>query len=53
MLILVVYIIVLAVYFSCPKYLRLVMLIANFFVPDAVPIIDEAIMVAGLLAPSN
>ena len=48
-----VYAIVLAVYWCCPKYIQLVMLASNIFVPDAVPVIDEAIMVAGLLKTDN
>lgn len=45
--------IVLLVYWFCPKYLQAVILIANIFLPDAVPVIDEVIMVAGLLKPSE
>lgn len=48
-MILVVYAVVLGVYWFCPKYVQLIMLAVNMFVPDAVPVIDELIMVAGLL----
>ena len=48
-----VYAIVLVVYWFCPKYLQLVMMAANMFVPDAVPVIDEVIMVAGLVASGD
>lgn len=48
------YVIALIVYFVCPKYIQIIMLIANLFLPDAVPVLDELIMVAGLLvAPTN
>ena len=43
-----VYAVVLVVYLCCPKYLKLVLLLVNMFVPDAVPVVDEIIMVAGL-----
>lgn len=44
-----VYIIVLGVYWFCPKYIQLIILVANLFLPDAIPVVDEAVMVAGLL----
>ncbi|WP_317854409.1 hypothetical protein [Chakrabartyella piscis] len=44
-----IYAVVLLVYWFCPKYMQVVMLIANLFIPDSVPVIDEVIMVAGLL----
>lgn len=46
-----IYIIVLAVYIFCPKYLRLLICVANFFVPDMLPVIDEVVMVAGMFLP--
>lgn len=42
--------ILLLVYWNCPKYLKAVAFLINFFVPDPIPYIDEVIMVAGLLA---
>ncbi len=44
-----IYIIVLIVYFLCPKYLKLLIFVANIFIPDSIPIIDEVIMAAGLI----
>lgn len=44
-----IYAAVLIVYFLCPKYLRLLIFVANIFIPDSLPIIDELIMLAGLL----
>lgn len=44
-----VYAVALIVYLICPKYLKLVLLLINMFIPDAVPVVDELIMVAGLL----
>ena len=41
------------VYLFCPKHLKLVILIANIFIPDSIPVIDEVIMVAGLLIGDN
>ena len=45
----VVYGILLLVYWNCPKYLKAVAFVINFFAPDPIPYIDEVIMVAGLL----
>ncbi len=45
-----IYALVLIVYFKCPKYLKLIILVANLFLPDVVPILDEAIMLAGFIA---
>jgi hypothetical protein len=47
---LLIYGIVLLVYFCCPQYMKLVILVANIFLPDAVPAIDEILMVVGLFA---
>jgi len=41
------------VYFFCPKYLKLVICVANFFIPDAIPAVDEVLMIAGLVMPSG
>lgn len=49
-MILVAYGILLLVYWNCPKYLKAVAFVINFFVPDAVPYIDELVMVAGLIS---
>lgn len=46
------YIVLFLVYFKCPKYLQLVILVANFFIPDIIPYLDEVIMVLGLLSES-
>lgn len=44
------YIVLLIVYWCCPKYLKLVATLINFFMPDPIPCVDEIVMVAGLLA---
>lgn len=44
-----IYVIVLVVYWCCPKYFQIIMLIINLILPDQVPVIDEIVMVAGLL----
>lgn len=49
-MIFVVYGILLLVYWNCPKYLKVVAFALNFFLPDAIPYIDEVVMAAGLLA---
>jgi len=49
--IILIYVIVLGVYFICPKYLKLVLLIVNLIAPDTIPVIDEIIMAVGLLLP--
>ena len=46
----VVYGILLLVYWNCPKYLKAVAFVINFFAPDPIPYIDEMIMIAGFLA---
>ena len=50
MLVLAAYGILLLVYWNCPKYLKAVAFVINFFAPDPIPYIDEMIMIAGLLA---
>ena len=50
MMVFIVYVILLLVYWNCPKYLKATAFVINFFVPDPIPYIDEVIMVAGLLA---
>lgn len=47
-----IYAVVLLVYFFCPKYIKVVMLIINLLVPDVVPVVDELLMVVGLFTPS-
>ena len=47
-MVILIYVVVLLVYMICPKYIKLVALAANCFLPDAVPIVDEAVMVLGL-----
>lgn len=44
-----VYIIVLIVYWLCPRIVKLPIFIANCFLPDPLPYVDETIMVLGLL----
>ena len=41
--------IILGIYFFAPEYLRVVLFLVNIFLPDEVPLIDELIMLAGLL----
>lgn len=48
-----IYAAVLLVYWFCPKRIQVVMLVINLLAPDAVPVVDELIMVAGLLKPSD
>lgn len=50
MTLLVIYSILLLVYMFCPKHLKAVACIINFFFPDPIPGIDEVIMIVGLLA---
>lgn len=52
-MIIIVYAIVLGVYFICPKYMKLVMLLINVFLPDKIPVIDELLMIAGLFVSNN
>ena len=41
--------IILIVYLACPIAGKIVLLIANTFIPDPIPFVDEFIMVVGLL----
>lgn len=50
MLLIFLYIIVFAIYFSAPLVIRLLIMLINFFIPDHIPIIDEVIMMAGILS---
>lgn len=43
------YVIILIVYLFCPRYLKLVFLVVNLFIPDPLPFLDEILIVAGLL----
>lgn len=47
------YIVVFIVYFACPLPGRLLIFAINFFVPDHIPVIDEVIMFAGIIAKLN
>ena len=47
------YIDVFSVYFACPLPGRLLIFAINFFVPDHIPVIDEAIMFAGIITKLN
>lgn len=38
-----------AIYFALPFWLQLIISIANFFIPDPIPIIDEVLMIVGML----
>ena len=49
MVIIFVYLILGIVYLMCPKYMKAVACVINFFVPDPIPGIDEVVMIAGLL----
>lgn len=46
-------IVFLVVYIASPKWVQLVLCIANFFIPDPIPYVDEVVMVALLLKPNN
>ena len=48
-MIFVVYAVVFIVFFYCPAYMKLVIAVANFFMPDLLPVIDEVIMAAGVI----
>lgn len=48
-MILAVYLIVFIVYFCCPKFLKLIIFLVNIFLPDSIPLLDEVVMVLGLL----
>ena len=50
MLIIIAYLVLGVVYFASPKHVKIVACVINFFVPDPIPFIDEAVMIAGLLA---
>lgn len=43
------YAVLLAVYWGCPKHLKLVAMLINFVLPDPIPYLDEIVMVAGFL----
>lgn len=38
-----------AIYFALPFWLQLIISITNFFIPDPIPIIDEILMIVGML----
>lgn len=46
-------IVVLLVQLLAPSYISLIILIANFFLPDAVPLIDEALGLAITIGKLN
>lgn len=52
MLMVIGYIFVLGVYMVCPKALKLAIFIANIFIPDPLPYLDEIIMAIGLAMDS-
>lgn len=48
-----IFFIILVAYFLCPKHLKAVVFLANLFIPDEMPLVDEAIMLAMLLKGQN
>lgn len=38
------------VYLSCPLLIQLILMAINFYIPDPIPFLDEAIMVGGILS---
>ena len=52
MLMVIGYIFVLGVYMVCPKGLKLAIFIANIFIPDPLPYLDEIIMGIALVKDS-
>ena len=53
MFIILVYFVVFAVYFISPLHVRLLIFLANFLMPDPIPILDEVIMIAGIIGKLN
>lgn len=45
-----VYIVVFGVYFSSPLPVRLLIMLLNCWLPDPIPVIDEVIMMSGILS---
>jgi hypothetical protein len=43
----------LVVYIGLPKWVQLVLFIANCFIPGPIPFVDEVVMVALLLKPND
>ena len=41
-----IFVVGLLIYIICPRYIQYVLMVVNFFVPDAVPFLDEIIMFA-------
>ena len=50
MILIILYVILLCVYFACPLPVRLLILAVNFFIPDPIPIVDEVLMIAGIIS---
>ncbi len=46
----IIYAVVLFVYIFFPSWLKVLVFIINIFIPDAVPVVDEAIMAVTILA---
>ena len=46
-------IVFLVAYIGSPKWVQLVLFIANCFIPDPIPFVDEIVMVALLLKPNE
>lgn len=50
MLIILVYIVVFCIYFTVSLPVRLLIFAINFIAPDPIPVIDEVIMIAGIIS---
>lgn len=50
LLIIGIYLVVFCVYFACPLPVRILIMAVNFFMPDPIPILDEVIMIAGIIS---
>ncbi len=49
----IIFIVLFIIYMILPWPVKIVVLIINFIVPDPIPIIDEVLMIAGLVAKTN
>lgn len=50
---LIAYVALLVAYFYFPRWLKIVTLVINLFIPDPLPFIDEIIMIIGLFVPQK
>ena len=46
---LLIYVIILALYLIMPLPVQLIVCIGNFLIPDAIPVVDELVMIVGLM----